>query len=88
MLVSVLTGGSPPPEPEIWGKSKEIIALLLYFFLVRDYNTLGYESMSIWCVNSYKCIFKVKQMSTPKQTANANVDFVQIFFFLYNTMLV
>ena len=24
MLVSVLTGGSPPPEPEIWGKVKEI----------------------------------------------------------------
>lgn len=82
MLVSVLTGGSPPPEPEIWGKIKEIIriiALLLEMFHVR-------ESMCIWCVNPHKCIFKVKQMPTPKQTADANVDFVQIF--LYNTMLV
>lgn len=32
MLVSVLTGGSPPPEPEIWGKMKEIDKITAPFY--------------------------------------------------------
>lgn len=87
MFVSVLTGGSPPPEPEIWGKVKEINTITTLFYCCNIYTATlqRYESvLSICYVNSYKCIFK--QMLAAKQTTDINVDLVQIL--LYNTRIV
>lgn len=81
MFVSVLTGGSPPPEPEIWGTKKgiNVITALFYcccLFVIRDHSTH---------INSHEFIFKVKQMLSAKQTTDINVDLAQIL--LYNTTL-
>lgn len=65
MFVSVLTGGSPPPEPEIWRNMKEIHS----------------KSNENFHVKSRKLIFKVKQIWSAKQTTDINVDLVQFLLY-------
>ena len=54
MFVSVLTGGSPPPEPEIWGQTREKQLRDHFITLLFDFSRMQHsklKSLSICYVN-------------------------------------
>lgn len=72
MLVSVLTGGRPPPEPEIWVKRRTRSLERKYSFDVLYSNApLAFKRARFQ---------SVKQMLAVKHTMGINVDFAQILF--------